>query len=75
MKELKKQSLEIYHDKIKVFMKIEINKLTFHRKKNHEIKLILKNESPFIKNYKFIFEPKLTIVQKYLNKHLTTNFI
>ena len=75
LKELKKRIFETYHCEIEVFMKTEIDKLAFHRKNDHEINLLSKIKSSFIRNYRSMSEQKLIAMKKYLNEHLIKNFI
>lgn len=71
LEELKKRIFEAYYCEIEVFLKTKIDKLAFHKKDNHEINLLSKIKSSFIKNYRPMFEQELIAVKKYLNKHLT----
>ena len=58
-----------------MFNQKKTNELSFHRKKNHEIVLMSKTKSSFIKNYRFMFKQKLIAIKKYLNEHLKKKFI
>jgi hypothetical protein len=75
LKKLKKRVFEVYHNEIEMFMRIKVDELASHRKKDHEINLKLEIESSLIKNYRSMSNQELIAMRKYLEKHLTKDFI
>ena len=72
---LKKRISEAYHSEIEVFIRDKADELASHRKENHQINLIFKAKSFFVRNYKSMSEKKLKIVKHYLNQYLQKEFI
>lgn len=73
--QLKERILKDYHEKIDVFVRKNVDELTEHRKKDHEINLKSESEISYVQNYRSMCESKLEAIRHYLNEHLTKNFI
>ncbi len=73
--QLKDKIFKKYHEKIEIFVRKNANKLTEHRKENHEINLKSKSETFYVRNYRFMSKSKLETIRHYLNEHLAKNFI
>jgi hypothetical protein len=56
-------------------MRQKADELISHRKKNHQINLISRSESSFVRNYKSMFEKELKTIKHYLNEHLAKEYI
>ena len=75
IEELKRQMPLSYHSEIEVFSQKKTDKLSSHRKKDHEIILKPKTKPSFIRSYKPMSKQELTAAKKYLNEHLEKGYI
>ncbi len=75
IEQLKNRVLEKYHEEIEVFVRQNVDKLTRHRKKDHEINLKFESEISYVRNYRLMSKSKLKTIRHYLDEHLTKDFI
>jgi hypothetical protein len=65
-----------YHDFLNVFFKKKANVISFHRKHDHRIELLLEKKKDH--EYAFLYnlsKEELQLIKKYLKKHLNKDFI